>query len=449
MTINTCFRQRSFVYVVPVLLMLIFGCTKPQITFQSVYNGDNATNIIAVDTFAVKLSTVFLDSFTTSGSKVQLLGRYIDPYFGTITSQSYTDIATPFPFPTLSTSSIYDSIVLILRLNKTFYGDTTKQQRFLVSQLTQVMNYPGIQTAFYSNQSIPYSPTILGSTDITINPTAGLTSQRIGDTMKIAMPDAMGRQLFDLLYRQPDTITNPAIFRGFFNGLAVYPDTTLPGAIYGFMDTMKLRIFYHEPGPITVEKTIDFVSTNLNTQFNRITADRSATQLASLSHLTPELQSTATGNKAFLQPITSLYTKIIFPSLSNLPLFPDYVALMKAELVVKPAQGTYSPILNLPPSVGLAMTNYANTIGTSIPAGTGNLLVDYLYGTNTSYSYDITSYVQSAMLQGAPYNAINGLIMSTPATAFNTTFNRAVFGDQFNQPTSNQVSLNLYYASYY
>ena len=101
---------------------------------------------------------------------------------------------------------------LIMRINKTFYGDTTKVQRFLVSQLTQVMNFPGTQRAFYSNNSIPYDPTVLGSTDVKINPTAGLTSQRIGDSIKITMPNSMGEQLFGLLYRQPDTITN----RGYF-----------------------------------------------------------------------------------------------------------------------------------------------------------------------------------------------------------------------------------------
>ncbi len=231
------FSQRSIVYLLPVLFMLVVSaCTKPQISFQSVYNGDNATNVIAIDTFAVQVSTVFLDSFATSGTTAQLLGRYIDPFFGTITSQSYSDIGTPIPLPVLTNYSVYDSIQLIIRINRTFYGDTTKVQRFLVSQLTQVMDFPVIQTAFFNNNSIPYDPTVLGSADVKINPIAGLTSQRQGDSVKITMPNSMGQELFGLLYRQPDTITNPTIFRGYFKGLTVYPDTTLPGAIYGFKE---------------------------------------------------------------------------------------------------------------------------------------------------------------------------------------------------------------------
>jgi hypothetical protein len=298
--------------------------------------------------------------------------------------------------PILTNYSIYDSIQLILRINRNFYGDTTNFQRYLVSQLTQVMNFPPNQFAFYNNSSIPYNPVVLGSADVKINPAAGLTSQRMGDTIKITMPNSMGQELFGLLYRQPDTITNSAIFRGYFKGLTVYPDINLPGAVFGFKDTMLLRIYYHEPGVVTVNKTTDFGVVNQFTQFNQITDDRAGTPTEPLTRLTPELQSTASGNQAFFQPISSLYIKLLFPSISNLLGYQDYLAVMKAILVIKPVQGTYSPIYNLPPLVNLALTNTGNSIGTTLPFGAGNLSIDYLYGTNTNYSYDITAYIQNA-----------------------------------------------------
>jgi Domain of unknown function (DUF4270) len=443
------FRKRSFIYFLPLLFILaLFACTKPQIAFQNVYN-DNSTNVVAVDTFSVQVSTVFLDSFTTSGTRAQLLGRYIDPFFGTITSQSYSDIGTPFPLPVITNYSIYDSIQLIMRIDRSFYGDTTKVQRFLVSQLTQVMNFPGTQNAFYNINSIPYDPVVLGSADVRIYPTAGLTSQRIGDTIKIKMPYNLGAQLFDLLYRRPDTITNAAIFRGYFKGLTVYPDKNLPGAVFGFKDSMMLRLFYHEPGVVVTPEKTDFGVVNQYSQFNQITADRLGTPTEKITRLTPELQSTASNNQAFLQPISSLYIKLLFPTISNLLLYPDYLAVMKAQLVIKPVQGTYSPSYNLPPLVNLSLTNQGNGIGLQLQSGNGNLSIDYLYGTNTNYSYDITAYIQNALTQGAPNNAKNGLILTTPAALFNTTFNRAVIGNTYNTQQSNQISLKIYYASYY
>jgi Domain of unknown function (DUF4270) len=442
--------QRSTVYLLPILFILAMSaCTKPVISFENVYNGDNATNVVTVDTFAVQVSTVFLDSFVTSGSSAQLLGRYIDPFFGTITSQSYSDIGAPSPLPTLTNYSVYDSIQLIMRINKTFYGDTTQVQRYEVSQLSQVMDFPGVQTAFFNNNSIPYDPTVLGSTEVKINPFAGLTSQRLGDSVKITMPNSMGQNLFGLLYRQPDTITNPTIFRGYFRGLTVYPDPTMPGAIYGFRDTLTLRIYYHEPGIVVVQKTADFHLTNPATQFNQISVDRSGTPTQSLSEANPELPSTSSGNEAFLQPITSLYVKLLFPTITNLLAYSDYIAVMKAELIIKPVQGTYSPLYNLVPQINLSLTNPANTIGGPLPYGNGNLSIDYLYGTNTSYSYDITAYIQNALTQGADNNAKNGLMLIAPSTSYNIMFNRTVLGNSYNALKSNQISLQIYYASYY
>jgi hypothetical protein len=447
---NCFFRNRLFLIITPVLSTLVLAsCSKPQLRFDGVYNPDNATNVVSIDTFSVQVSSVFLDSFPTNGTKSQLLGKYTDPFFGTITSQSFTDIGAPVNPPILTNYSTYDSIVLITRIDKTFYGDTSKVQGFLVSQLTQTLNYPGTQTAFYNNNSITYDPAVLSSAYVTVRPQAGLTSQLKGDSIIFTMPNSIGRDLFGLIYRQPDTLTTPAQFREYFKGLTIYPDPSYPGAMYGFKDTITLRIYYHEPGVVAVLKTVDFTTVNQSTQFNKITADRTGTPLAGISHLNPEIPSTTSGNQAFLQPITSIYSKLLFPTISNLLAFQDYVAVLKAQLIIKPVSGTYSPLVALPPAINLALTNEANSIGTNLPYGSGNLNIDYLYGTNTNYSYDITTYIQGALGQGAASNAKNGLILTTPAAAYNTSFNRTVIGNAYNSLQSNQISLIIYYASYY
>jgi len=444
------FRQRSLVYLFPALcLMTVFSCTKPQIRFDDPSNGGNNTNVVLVDTFGVKISTVFLDSFQTSGTKVMLLGQYIDPYFGTITSRSYSEIGVPSPLPVITNNSTYDSIQLIMRIDRTFYGDTTKTQRFNVSQLSVPMTFPQNQFAYYNNSSIPYDPAVLGSTNVLIRPTGGFTSQGKNDSVFITMPNSMGEDLFGLLYRNSDTVTNADIFENYFKGLTVYTDPNNPGAIYGFKDSLILRIFYHEPGVTIQYETTDFNIVNQFTQFNQIKYDRSGTPTAPLNALHPELPSTASGNQAFLQPITSLYVKLLFPTISDLLSYQDYLAVMKAELIIKPVAGTYSPTFNLPPNVPLALTTDANTIGAQLPFGGGNLNIDYLYGLNTNYAYDITGYIQNALTQGEPNNQKNGIILITPPDLFNTMFNRAVIGDQFNAQKSNQITLQIYYASYY
>jgi hypothetical protein len=427
----------------------MLSCTKPSINFGTNFGSDNSTNVIAVDTFSIKLSTVFLDSFPTSGSGTMLLGQYKDPYFGNIGSRSFSEITYPGTLPTLSTLSVFDSMELIMEINKNFYGDTTKVQRFEVSQLTRLLDYPGIQTAFYNINSIPFDPTVLGSVDVQINPTAGFTSQKTGDSVKIRLPDAMGMQFFNLLFNQSDTVKNSNTFRGFFKGLAIYPDPTLPGAIYGFKDSIFVRLHYHEPGVVYQPLFVDFPYTNRNNQFNNITVDRTGTPIEAISRQNPEIPSAASGNAAYLQSATSVYVKLLFPTISRLLQYPDYLSVMKAELVIKPVDGTYSPIYSLPPQVNLSTTTEANTLGTTLSSGTGNLTVDYLYGANTSYSYDVTSYIQQQILKGVEDNGKNGLLLTIPASSYNTSFNRVVVGDQFSPLKVNQISLKIFYASYY
>ena len=97
----------------------------------------------------------------------------------------------------------------------------------------------------------------------------------------------------------------------------------------------------------------------------------------------------------------------------------------------------------------MSTTTEANTLGPTLNAGTGNLTVDYLYGANTSYTYDITSYIQQQILKGAQDNGKNGLLLTIPASLYNTSFNRVVVGDQLSPLKVNQISLKIFYASYY
>jgi hypothetical protein len=66
-----------------------------------------------------------------------------------------------------------------------------------------------------------------------------------------------------------------------------------------------------------------------------------------------------------------------------------------------------------------------------------------LYNQNTSYTYDVTSYLQQQIAIG--YANQNGLLLIPPAPAWIQSFNRAVFGDQNN--TQSSIQLKLYYVS--
>jgi len=431
------------------VIFFLAGCQKPSINFGSTFVNTNTTNVVVVDTFSVELSTVLVDSFATAGTGSILVGRYKDPYFGTITSRSYLQVSPPSSLPTISNLSVYDSISLILRINKTFYGDTAQVQRYNVSQLQSIIQLPTNQFTFYNNSKIPFDPAPLGSSDVQINPTAFFTSQKINDSLKIKLPDTQGKELFRLLFNQSDTLKNINTFLNYFKGFTIYPDDNSMGAIYGFRDTVIMRIYYHEPGLLYTTKIADFNLNNKANQFNQITFDRTGTPTNSIDSLNNEVASTATNNSAFIQSATGLEVKIRFPTIGSLLQYPDYLSVLKAQLTIKPIEGSYSPTLALPPQLSLALTDQSNIAGQSLPLGFGDLVIDYLSGANTNYTYDITPYIKQRISAGAESNIKNGLMILVPTPANNTTFNRTVIGDQFNSKNINQVKLKIYYASFY
>jgi len=450
MTRNRPLWQTSILFLLSGWVILSLpNCRKPDINFGTTFTNNNTTNVVAVDTFSVAMSTVLLDSFPTAGKGSLLIGRYRDPYFGIITSQTYLQVSPPINLPTISNLAVYDSLSLILRINKGYYGDTTQVQRYVVSQLQTVITLPGTQTTFYNISKFPYDPNPMGYSDAQINPTAFYTSQKLNDSLKIKLPDSQGQELFNLMYNQSDTVRNLNTFLGYFKGFSIYPDPTSMGAIYGFRDTVIMRLYYHTPGLLYTPAFIDFTLNNKPYQFNQIYFDRTGTPTAPVDSLNPEIPSTATNNAGYIQTATGLMVKLRFPTITNLLQYPDYLTVLKAELTLRPTVGSYSPTFSLPPQISIAKTDAANDIGVLLPVGTGNLIVDYLYGTNTAYTYDITNFIQSQILLGNEYNSQNGLMLIYPAPAGYTSFNRAVIGDQFNPNNSNKVNLKIYYASYY
>lgn len=442
------------------LLALFFavGCDKPNINFGTNFVTNNNTNIIIVDTFTAALSTVALDSFPTAGTGHMLIGGYNDPFFGNIQTSSYLQLGIPSN-PVVTFQSAFDSIAFIMRVNNTYFGDTTLQQRYYVSQLdTPILlpPQPAQQTTFYNTSSIPFSSTPLGSVDINIKPTAGITGQSAKDSVKIRLPDALGRQLLDLLFRKSDSVTNLTSFLHFFRGLYISADSTKKGVIYDFKDSAIVRLYYHEPGASFNYLHIDFPLNNGAYQFNHVDVDRSSTPLAAINSaqstrinpLTPaEVPSSVTNHAAYVQSMTGLQIKVTFPTILTLTQFPDYIGILKAEVILKPLPGSYSPNTPLPPQLIASQTNQTNQLGGTLTFANaieyGSLVTDYVTGQNTSYTYDVTNYLmQQLTIQG---NNQNALMLNIPAPADHTSFDRAVLGDKSNRVYN--VLLRIYYIS--
>jgi hypothetical protein len=440
------------------VLFSFIACDKPSISFGTTFINNNNTNIIVIDTFTTALSTVRLDSFPTGNTGVMLIGSYNDPYFGSITSKAIVQFGIPSPLPSLTTQSVFDSISLIMRINKTFYGDTMVPQRYYVNQLDTPLRLPlpPQPQAFFSNKIVAFDPNPLGFTDVTIKPTAVITkSIYTKDSVQIDLPDTLGKDLMQLMYTKSETVTNLTAFLNYFKGVSISADPVISkGVIFGFNDSAIIRLVYHEPGATFTYHNVYMQINNKAFQFNQVTADRSGTPLTAFDNASrpngnvwAEVPSAQTNHGAYMQSGTGLEMKIRFPTISTLANLPDYIGVYKAELILKPVGGSYTTSLPLPPQALLSVTDNNNLLGSPLTFGGtvqyGSLVTDYITGQNTSYTYDVTNFIKQQV--GLPASSQNGLMLSVPSPANYTTMNRVVIGDQTNKVFN--ATLRVYYVS--
>jgi hypothetical protein len=211
-----------------------------------------------------------------------------------------------------------------------------------------------------------------------------------------------------------------------------------------------MRLYYKKPGLYLQGKTIDFKLGVKNHHFNNFIVDRSGTVLKDIATL-KQINSTQLGNTAYTSYASGVMTKIRFPTVRDILKQTNFVKLVKAILIVRPVIASYALPYALPPQIRLSTTTQLNQIGTDITAlvngtfvtQTGNLFIDGLYGQDTNYSYDVSSYVK-ALLNDGSINQ-NGLLLLPPSPALTTNFNRVIVGNRANQ--NGKMELQLTYAA--
>jgi hypothetical protein len=438
---------KPFHCVLFILAVVFTGCEKANIQFGQEYIDNGYSNIVLVDSISPAISTIFKDSVPSSQTGVVMVGFTADPSFGKTTAASFVQLAPgTSTLPDLASNATYDSISLLTKCNGSYYGDTLSFVNMKAEQVGADILIPEAQFGFYNTSSFPTAG-LLGTRSVQIRPA-------FQDSGNIRLPDALGKQFLEMLRRKSDTLKNEAAFLKFFKGVKI---SGTGNVIYGFRDSVVMRLYYHELGINYVNKFFDFKLVNRNLQFNNILTDRSGTPVdpAYLNHNNPEVFSSQSGmkNAGYSQPLTGIYLKVSFPTLRQILQRPDFIKIVKAELIVKPVALNYGGNYPLPPNMNAAQTDGLNEPGspliiqvgaTAVPQ-TGNLNIDNLNPNNTGYSYDVTTYLQSQI--NVSGNNQNGLILIPPAASRYATLNRLVIGDSRHPVAESRIQLKLYYIS--
>ena len=429
------------------LLLLLssfwLSCKKVDIKFGEQFLDNGYTQIMKIDTFNADLATIRLDSFATSASGASLIGTYNDPYFGKITSQCFTEMIPPF-YDGPYTNTFFDSVCLIMLPNRVFYGDSTQPVRINVHKVTQIINgYEENPMLINNVREFPVDPVALGSALVTVRPQSR-------DSIKIRLSDAFGTTLLNKLGDPNDKdMKSSDAFIKYFNGIRV--STSGNGSFaFGCKDSLFIRIYYKQSQLFLNSKKYDISIGAKFHHYNQILVDRTGSTLQNLNN-NKELHSSQTGNAAFTSYVGGAIARVRFNSIRDIPKIPNYAKLLRATLIVRPLRGSYSPTFPLPPLLRMASTNVNNQIGFdlffvsngSAVTQYGNLTLDYLYGENTNYFYDVTDYINSLIQQPSLSNP--GMLMLPPSQLMETSFNRLAVGNRFNN--NGKTELILVYAA--
>jgi hypothetical protein len=445
-------KKKYFIYLL-FLLSLISACTKVDISFGNYYLDNNYTQIIKIDTFSSELSTVYLDSFTTSNKGSLWIGGYTDPEFGIIKTKAYTELIPPTYTNSFANSS-FDSIALIIKLNKSYYGDTTQLLHIDVNRLSEpISTYETSPLVLYNTQQFASYSTSIGAANVVIRP-------NLTDSISIRLSDDLGKEFLQILQNPENTeMKSASAFVKYFKGIELNTSASSK-LVLGCKDSLVMRLYYKTTSLYSQNTKLDFgipsdSANNVIDAINRFTyisSNRAGTALQNLNAQVKEIGSSQTGNAAYSQYLTQVVAKLRFPNIREILKIPNFMKLEKANLIIRPVQKSYGNYVTLPPTMTMYLTSQLNLIGANFvtvsgakgTVQTGNLSIDDLYGQNTNYNYDITDYIKS-QIADATINKNGLLIIPGGDQIYNNQFSRVKIGDKNN--SNGKLELQLFYIS--
>lgn len=438
----------KYIWFLFLFITLFTSCQTDNLEGDFVVGSDYLSvnnKVLLIDTLTVDVSTINFDSLATSSQSRILIGNYTDPILGKVKSESYFEL-TPDSY-TLGSSSdtetvnyVFDSIAMILKYDRYYYGDTTKIQTINIHQLTQKVKPVVGDDSFYNNSALSYDSQSIGSRTFYPKP--------IGkDSVNIQMDATFGKNLFDKL--KNNEITNSDEFNNYFKGIVIKPSTANSSNVVGFTTACVMRMYYKQANSNSEDTyTKDFTIADVSKQFNNISLDKTGTVLQNLPDSRNKLSSELTNNSAFIQSGTGVACRVDFPFIKQLKYISEKGVIVDAELIIKPIKNSASALYPIKDSLQVYECDHLNRISKILTNSDGSQKLAKLnttpdeFNENIGYTINIGSFLHQEMTK--TYGAKSSLILTFPNISKGV--NRIVLGNQKN--AENKLQLKIYYISY-
>lgn len=457
LTNTTIFKKTGLLLLV---ILFFLGCKKEKSKVGIDDPGRLPSGTYFTDTITIKSQVVLInDSINTTNvstndannhtSSLMLAGAYSDPLMGKIAAEAYSRLSLSQEYRELPAATA-DSAFLYLSYSY-YYGNILQAQTLNVYALTGDIS--STTTYLSTSPAISYDPTPIGTA--TFN-----ASSDTGSVLKISISSAYAQTILN-------ASKNNTAFPQQIKGLAIVPASNNAGAIIridGNHNNTSLQIHYTQYG----SPGIYYLNMNYYTpKFFRVTADRTGTDLASLVNNYDSISTDAlptNSQRCYLQACTGIRTRLTFPHLLKLrEAFPN-IAVMRAELLIRPS--TASNIEAFPMSEALVLHRTENGLIKKSAAGTmyyvqpddytqtGTSSINLVTPTDNQYSFPIRSYIQALLLEKLPNHPVilspvmyyvnySGTVVYNRLGVQNA--NRVVFDDNAN--SQQPLKLNLYFTT--
>lgn len=429
------------------LFLLAFVCISCGFNgdLQSFSIGDDfvqsKSNISEVDSFTVNLSTILVDSLTTSGNTLLYAGIYNDKELGVITATGYYELGIPVN-PDVEENDLYDSLMLVMTTDKLFYGDTTLQQNLNIYRVNEEIK--GDENGNLWNKTVVnYDPDPIGKLTFKPKPQSKVK-------LKIRLTDQIGRDFLTLLKDKDDRIGSFSNFREYFMGIAIGPGSTSPLILSFPCDSnMSVELHTHRKG-IEVDAIVNkFPVGSTKTCYNHYTADRTNTAIAAIRKQLIAVPSSQSDRKTYVESGTGLMTRVEFPTIPQLLETDRKYVLLKAELFMVPEPGTYRQV-PLPQQLVLYHTDKSNRVVSEIVGSQNSVIpaelqIDYMYNEETYYKFDITDFLKTELSDNY-FDTTHGLLIGETSSAIGASLDRVIFSDRKNSVY--KPVLKLYFLQY-
>ncbi|TAJ11755.1 DUF4270 family protein [Marinilabiliaceae bacterium JC017] len=436
-------RKLSFQAIIIIFAtrILVTGCSSGIMDLGDEFI-NTPTYTALIDTVSIQLSTLKVDSVKTSASGTALAGHCSNAKIGKTEAISYMQFSLPTGF-SIDKDEVYDSVCFVTKYSGYYLGDTAVTYHLNVHQLTEEIETNEDDNNLYNTSYFAYEAATIGSHAFIPQPSSG-------KEIRFRLDDALGKSFYNyLLDHNRDTPDSE--FKKLFPGVALKSDPAQANTLLGFVatdTTTCIRLYTHLTEHEQTDIERNFGMDDPSCQFNQIINDNAGLPYEVLENGKDLISEFKTNGEAFIQAGNGYHVRIDFPYLNNLLEIKEEGHVVRADLIMKPLNGTYKP-KDLPQGFTIAEISRANTMEQPLldtsgqQAQTGFLVVDNQYDENTYYSYDLTGYL-NYRLQENIIDPDKGLVLSFPEGQ-NNTIDYLIFGGHTNKTSKSYLRIYYYY----